>query len=310
MRGVRNKALVAVVAAAAGLLGAGSSQGAPTGVVTAAPAAAPAEVPAAAAGCDTRSSLPASRDESGAAVQRIKKAGTLVVGVDQNSYHWGYRDPQTGQIEGFDIDLAHAVAKALLGDPAKVTFKTVPTAQRIQAIQEHKVDLIARTMTITCDRLQQVAFSVPYFSSGQRLVVPRSAHVDKLEDGVRGKRVCAAKQSSSQTELQQNPRGAAAVTLVDNQLDCLVLMQLGQVDATLTDTTLAAAQTAQDPTVEMAGEQIVPAYMGIAMNQKDTDLVARVNQVLADYRAGGGWQASYQRWLAASMGADPAQYLP
>ncbi|MER5641966.1 glutamate ABC transporter substrate-binding protein [Kitasatospora sp. NPDC002227] len=305
MRGVRNRALVTVVALAAGLLGAGSSQGAD------APAAArPEAAPAAAGSCDTRSSLPPSRDESGSKIRAIKQRGKLIVGVDQNSYHWGYRNPQTGRIEGFDIDLAHAIAKALLGDPDKVVLKTVPTAKRIEAVQNGDVDLIARTMTITCDRLQQVAFSVPYFSSGQRLVVPKSAHVTSVDQGLRGKRACAADQSSSQTELKANPHGTASVRIVANQLDCLVLMQLGEVDATLTDTTLAAAQTSQDPTVELAGEQIAPAYTGIAMKKENTDLVARVNQVLADYRSDGGWQASYQHWLAASMGTDPTPYLP
>ncbi|GAA2140856.1 glutamate ABC transporter substrate-binding protein [Kitasatospora kazusensis] len=298
--------LVAVVALAAGALGAGTSQGA-TERVAAAPRLAPAAP--ADSGCDMRS-LPPSTYEGGSKVQAIKKAGKLVVGVDQNSYHWGFRNPQTGRIEGFDIDLARAVAKSILGDPDKITFKTVPTARRIEAVKNGEVDLITRTMTITCDRLTQISFSAPYFSSGQRLVVPKAAKVTSVAQGLKGRRACVADQSSSQTELARNSRGAASVKVVENQLDCLVLMQLGQVDATLTDTVLAAAQTSQDPTVEMAGETIAPAFMGIAMKKEDTDLVARVNQVLADYRADGGWQDSYNRWLAPSMGVSSAQYLP
>ncbi|WP_441249892.1 glutamate ABC transporter substrate-binding protein [Kitasatospora sp. McL0602] len=316
-RTLRARALVVAVAVAAGLLGAGTSQGAPEGATASLRAEAvpglnaalnPGLAPAADT-CDMRS-LPPSRDESGKKIQAIKQRGAVVVGVDQNSYHWGFRNPQTGKIEGFDIDLAHAIAKALLGDPDKVVFKTVPTAKRIEAIQQGQVDLITRTMTITCDRLQQVAFSTPYFSSGQRLVVPKAAHVTSVAQALNGKRACAAATSASETELKTHPRGAASVTIVENQLDCLVLMQLGKIDATLTDTTLAAAQTSQDPTVEMAGETILPAYTGIAMNKNDKDLVARVNQVLADYRASGGWQDSYNRWLASSMGADSSQYLP
>ncbi|MCA6096676.1 transporter substrate-binding domain-containing protein, partial [Streptomyces sp. SCA3-4] len=67
----------------------------------------------------------------GPAVQRIKNRGRLVAGVDQNSYRWGYRDPATGELSGFDIDLVRAVAKAVLGDPGKVTFLAIPTNQRI-----------------------------------------------------------------------------------------------------------------------------------------------------------------------------------
>lgn len=311
MSGVRPATLVLAVAAAlaASMLGpAESSQGAPGTVRAAAPRLAPAADPAV-DGCDLTSSVPASRDESGPKVQQIKQRGTLVVGVDQNSYHWGYRDPQTGQIQGFDIDLARAVAKAILGDPDRITFRTVPTDQRIQAVQSGEVDLLIRITTISCDRLQQVAFSTPYFRIWQSLVVPKSVHATTDAEALRGRRVCVADQSSSQTELQQDSRGAAQVRVVENQLDCLVLMQLGQVDATLTDSELAAAQVAQDPNVQVIGEHLDPGYLGIAMRKQDTDLVARVNAVLPDYLK-GDWQQSYAHWLAPTMGQSPTPYLP
>ncbi|GAA0696549.1 glutamate ABC transporter substrate-binding protein [Kitasatospora atroaurantiaca] len=307
MRTVRTRVLLLAAVVAAGLLGAGTSHGAP-GVAAHVPERAPEQAAAGPADDCSGQTLPPSSAESGPKVQEIKHRGTLIVGVDQNSYHWGFRNPQTGRIEGFDIDLARAVAKAVLGDPEKVTFKTVPTAKRIEAIRTGQVDLITRTMTITCDRWKEISFSAPYFASGQRLVVPKAAKVTTMAQGLNGKRACVADQSSSQAELKRDSRGASEVKVQENQLDCLVLMQLGKVDATLTDVALAAAQAAQDPTVEVAGETIAPAHMGIAMKKEDTDLVARVNQVLVDYRADGGWQASYDRWLASSMGASSAEY--
>ncbi|MFJ1704150.1 glutamate ABC transporter substrate-binding protein [Kitasatospora sp. NPDC088346] len=306
-RTVRARALVAAVALAAGVFGAGTSQGAPGGGIRAELAAAPALAPEA-DGCDTTKSVPAAKDADGAKIRKIRERGALVVGVDQNSYHWGYRNPQTGSIEGFDIDLAHAVAKSILGDPNKISFKAVPTARRIDAVKAGEVDVVIRTTTITCARLQEVAFSKPYFAAGQRLVVPKSARATGLEQGLKGKRVCAAASSSSDTELKANRHGAADVIVVENQLDCLVLMQLGKVDATLTDAVLAAAQAAQDPTVEAVGETLLAGWMGVVVNQADTDLVAWVNQALLDYRADGGWRRSYDHWLAASMGASPEPY--
>ena len=198
----------------------------------------------------------------------------------------------------------------MLGDPEKITFRTVPTARRIDAIKNGEVDLITRTMTITCDRLKEVAFSVPYFRTGQQVVVPRAAKVPSLAAAFKGRRACVAAQSSSEAELKRDARGTSAVRVVENQLDCLVLMQLGQVDTTLTDGALAAAQAAQDPTVQVLDESISDAYMGVAVNKAAPDLVAWVNQVLAEYRSGGGWQRSYARWLAPTMGASTAPYLP
>ncbi|MEV4611945.1 glutamate ABC transporter substrate-binding protein [Kitasatospora sp. NPDC049258] len=311
IRTVRARALVAAVALAAGVLGAGTSLGAPLGApqgAARAQAPAAAELAPAADTCDSTRSVPPGKDANGAKIRKIRERGTLVVGVDQNSYHWGYRNPQTGMIEGFDIDLAHAIAKSVLGDPNKITFKAVPTARRIEAVKAGEVDLVIRTTTITCARLQEVAFSKPYFAAGQRLVVPKSAKATGIDQGLKGKRVCAAASSSSDTELKTDKHGAAEVTVVENQLDCLVLMQLGKVDATLTDAVLAAAQAAQDPTVEVVGETLLPGWMGVVVNQADADLVAWVNQALLDYKADGGWRRSYDHWLADSMGSSSDQY--
>jgi polar amino acid transport system substrate-binding protein len=303
------RAATALTAAllAAGLIGADSSRGA---VPAPSPALRiPVAAPMADTSCNTAVSLPPAKNPDGAKIQQIRTRGTLIVGVDQNSYNWGYRNPLNGQIEGFDIDLARAIAASILGDPSKVTFKAVSTARRVDAVKNGEVDMVARTMTITCDRLKDIAFSTPYFRVSQSVVLPKATPFTSIPDALRGKRVCAADKSSSATELASGRQATAEVRIVENQLDYLVLMQLGKVDVTLADTSLAYAQAAQDPMVKVPHDTIVPAFMGVGMNKADPDLVAWVNQVLVDYRANGGWQASYDKWLAASMG-DAKPYVP
>ena len=230
---------------------------------------------------------------SGDAVRRIQQRGYLTVGVDQNSYLWGYRDPETGQIVGFDIDLVKAIAKDILGSDAKIVYKTIPTDQRITAVQDHSVDMVVRTMSITCDRIKQVAFSTAYFEVGQQLLVPKTGTaVTGFDDSLTGRTVCAASGST------------AEALLVPNQLDCLVRLQLGQADAVLTDNALAAGQAAQDPAVHLIGQPLTKETYGVAMNLSDTDLVRRVNKVLDDYRSGGAnspWMQAYGKWLAHNL---------
>ncbi|MEU1311753.1 glutamate ABC transporter substrate-binding protein [Streptomyces cinnamoneus] len=235
----------------------------------------------------------------GPAVQRIKNRGRLIAGVDQNSYRWGYRDPATGELSGFDIDLVRAVAKAVLGDPGKVTFLAIPTNQRIPALEKGKVDIIARTMTINCDRIRQVAFSTAYFEAGQQVLAPKGSPVTAFDDTLKGKKVCTAKGSTGESELKHESHGAFVLT-VPNQLDCLVRLQLGQVDAVITDSALAAGQAAQDPSVRLVGKPFTTESYGVAMNLGDADLVRRVNAVLEDYRRGGAtspWMQAYRKWL-------------
>ncbi|MFR9796207.1 glutamate ABC transporter substrate-binding protein [Streptomyces sp. MS06] len=241
----------------------------------------------------------------------------LVVGVDQNSYRWGYRDPNTegARLEGFDIDLVHRIAADILGDPDAVQFKAIPTDQRIPAIRSGRVDMVVRTMTITCAREREVAFSAPYFKTGQQVLAPKSSTITGYDGSLAGKRICTAAGSTAYLKLSGDreagrlPATADISTTVPNQLDCLVRLQLGEVDAVVTDGALAASQAAQDPTVELKGTAFTTEYYGVAMRKDADDLVRRVNRVLVGYRA-SGWQASYDTWLSATLGKDAAPSMP
>ncbi|MEU6573923.1 glutamate ABC transporter substrate-binding protein [Streptomyces sp. NPDC046805] len=247
----------------------------------------------------------------------------LIVGIDQNSYRWGYRNPNAkgAELEGFDIDLAHRIAREILGDPDAVQFKAIPTSRRIPAIKDGRVDMVVRAMTITCDRLADVAFSAPYFKTGQQVLAPKSSSITGYNGSLAHKRICTAAGSTAYTKLEEDRkegRLAASADIsrtVPNQLDCLVRLQLGQADAVVTDAALAASQAAQDPTVELKGAAFTTEYYGVAMKKDAGDLVRRVNHILVDYRA-DGWQASYDKWLSATLGKSstpseppPPQYL-
>ncbi|WP_240529334.1 glutamate ABC transporter substrate-binding protein [Streptomyces antioxidans] len=265
---------------------------------------------------------------SGPAIKRIKnrkvnghKLNKLIAGVDQNSYRWGYRDPATGDLTGFDIDLVHAIADDIFGDPDAVIFRTIPTSQRIKALQQGKVDVVVRTMTINCDRIKDVAFSTAYFQAGQQVLAPDGTSITGYNKTLRGKKVCTAQGSTAEAELDKPDTGAEhlgaiRVKPVPNQLDCLVRLQLGQVDAVITDNALAAGQAAQDPSVKLVGSRFTDELYGVAMNKDDDDLVRRVNKVLENYRQGGAgspWMKAYQKWLAKDFSTaqeNPAPPAP
>jgi polar amino acid transport system substrate-binding protein len=246
-------------------------------------------------------SLTPSTSDSGPDVQAIIKRGRLIAGIDTNSYEWGFRDPSTGQLEGFDITLVHALAQAILGNANDVEFLSIPTADRIPALQSGEVDVVVRTMTISCAREQQVSFSSPYFDAGQEVLVPKSSTITGYNSTLKGKRVCAATGSTAADFLQTNDFGSTVVP-VENQLNCLVLMQLGLIDATITDNALGAGQVAQDPTTHLVGGLMDSETYGVAMKLGSTDLVRRVNAVLDDFRDSGAWMDDYNQWLRNSLG--------
>ncbi|MET8829953.1 glutamate ABC transporter substrate-binding protein [Streptomyces sp. NPDC004610] len=256
----------------------------------------------------------------GATIEAIKERGHLLVGVDQNSFGWGYRDPnrqgQDVQLEGFDIDLARRIAQELLGSPDEIIFKAIPTNQRIPAIQSGQVDMVVRTMTISCTRMEEVDFSAPYFMTGQQVLAPVTSDITGYDESLAGQEICSASGSTAHDTLAADQKAgelakdADISTTVPSQLDCLVRLQLGEVDAVVTDGALAASQAAQDPTVSLKGERFTTEYYGVAMKKGADDLVRRVNRILEDYRQDNGWRDSYDRWLSDTMGADSESATP
>ncbi|MEW1625866.1 glutamate ABC transporter substrate-binding protein [Streptomyces sp. NPDC089173] len=314
--GVTAMAVACVITAALTLLPLSHHSGRTAGVDTVG-GGTTATLPVRAEACtDPEASLPPSSAD-GPGIAKIKARGKLVAGVDQNSYRWGYRNPYSGELEGFDIDLVRALAKDILGDPNAVIFRAIPTNQRIAALERDRVDVIVRTMTINCKRLEQVSFSTAYFRTGQQILAPKDSAITGYDGSLKGKRVCSGEGTTAYEALEKESYGAIFKDELDgtgrdpdrltvpNQLDCLVRLQLGEVDAVLTDNALGAGQAAQDPAVTLKGTgPFTTEFYGVAAKKGADDLVARVNKVLVDYRAGGqdsAWMVSYRKWLAAGL---------
>jgi polar amino acid transport system substrate-binding protein len=276
------------------------------------PAVIPSAAPGSTAGCgDPTASLaptgtlPApGQMPAGSTMARILKDGRLKVGVDQNTYLFGYRDPATGQIVGFDIDIAHAIAKAIFGDPNKIQFIAITSAQRITYVQNGTVDMVADTMTITCDRWHDVDFSTVYYMAGQAVLVP-SSYVGTSILSLSGKKVCAAIGSTSITNIAANKAVLVPVAVKD-WTDCLVMLQQGEVDAISTDDTILRGLAAQDPYTKLLPGTFTQEPYGLAISPVSPDFVRFVNGVLEQMRSDGEWAAIYTKWLHTTAPTPPA----
>lgn len=253
-------------------------------------------------GCEPRASyrprggLPApGAMPAGSTMARIAARGHLVIGVSQTTYLFGYRDPESGEIVGVDIDIARQVSRALFGDPNKIRFRSMAAAERIPAIKAREVDMIIRTTSMNCERWRDVAFSTSYYEAQQRVLVRSDSKVRGIQD-LGGKKVCAAAGSSDLANIAAAPSRPVPVSAVE-VLDCLVLLQQGQVDAVSNDDAQLAGFVAQDPTTRVVGPAIRTEPYGIMMSQSTVDLVRFVNGVLARMRSDGSLAAIYRKWL-------------
>lgn len=245
---------------------------------------------------------------SGSYMDTIRKRGRLIAGVSADSLLLGARNPLTGRIEGFDIEMLRLVSQAIFGDPDKIDLRVITTAQRIPALIDGRVDIVARNMTINCARWQQIAFSAEYYRSGQKVLVPLGSKAQSLAD-LSGKRVCAPRGSTSLANLAD----FAAVVPVgaDTHTGCLVLFQQGAVDAITGDDTVLAGLSAQDPYAAVTKAKAFTAEpYGLGISLKHPEFVRFVNAVLERAKADGSWKRAYDRWLAAALGPAPAPPAP
>jgi polar amino acid transport system substrate-binding protein len=253
---------------------------------------------------DPLASYAPSATAQGSTLAKIRERGRLVAGVSADTYLLGSRNPLTGQIEGFDIDMVKAVAEAILGDEDLYQLKVITAAQRIPALEKGEVDIVARNMTITCDRWEQIAFSSEYYRSGQKILVRKGSKAKSISD-LGGQKVCAPKGTSSMDNLIKAAPRAIPVA-ADNHTGCLALFQQGEVAAITGDDTVLAGLAAQDPYAVVPAQKAFTAEpYGLGFNKDDVDLVRFVNARLARMRTDGEWTRIYNRWLREALGPAP-----
>ncbi|MFC9361955.1 glutamate ABC transporter substrate-binding protein [Rhodococcus sp. NPDC057014] len=237
---------------------------------------------------------------AGGAVAAIRARGRLIVGVDQSTNLMSFRDPVTGTLSGFDVDIAREIARDLLGDPSRIEFRLLTSAARLDALESNDVDIVARTFTITCERAERIAFSTVYFRASQRLLVRADAATVTLES-LANRRVCSLVDTPSLDAVQRLVPTATIVAVRDLD-DCLIVLQQRQADAASTDDVILAGMAVQDPHLEVTGPELQLDQYGIGVNKDHDDLVRAANGTLERVRSDGTWMRLYDRWLAAPLG--------
>jgi polar amino acid transport system substrate-binding protein len=233
---------------------------------------------------------------AGSFMERIKRRGYLIAGVNSGFLGYGYLNPFTGRIEGFEIDLAREVARAIFGDTKnRLQLRALTVPQRFPAVNNGDVDIVVDAVTITCSRRRQVDFSTVYYDAKQRVLVPIGSKARSIQD-LGGERVCASAGSTPITVIQRQPSHPRAVG-EPQAIDCLVALQQGRVDAISTDDAILFGFRAQDPYTKLVGPSLADVPYGMAISRAHPDFVRFVNGVLAKVRADGTWRREYAHWL-------------
>lgn len=280
----------------------------PTSTATTAPQAPPAEPACGDPAVSLRPDGPAGSEvPAGSYMAGIRERGRLRVGVDVGTLRMSAVNPETGVIEGFDVDVAREVAAALLGSRDDVELIGLPSGSRVDALVDGRVDVVASTFTPTCRRREEVDFSAPYIYSAERVLVRRDDPARSLAD-LEGRPVCA---TANTTAIENVIAAEAPIPYpVTERMECLALLQQGVVAAAATNDTILAGFAAQDTNLMIVGpnERVEPASLGLPLGHDE--FTRYVNAVLEDVAASGRWDEIYDAWLADILGPSPGPPAP
>ena len=238
----------------------------------------------------------------GTALRAIQDRGKLIVGVKYDQPGFGFLNPTTNQVEGFDVEIAREIAKRIFGNPDAIEFKESISKNRIPYLNDGTVDIVVATMTANEERSQQIDFSDAYYVAGQSLLVKKDSDIQSIDD-LKGKTVSTAKGSTSEKNIRAKAP-EAKVDLYDTYADGLQAVLSGRADALTTDDIILYGFQSQNPEqIKVVGGQFTKEPYAIGLKKGNTELLEVVNATIREIKQNGRWAEIYKQFI-------PEQQIP
>jgi glutamate transport system substrate-binding protein len=242
---------------------------------------------------------------AGTTMAELQEAGEITIGVKFDVPPFGLNNPETGEVEGFDVDLGNYIADRLGVEPV---FREATSDNRIPLLVDGTIDLILSTMTITEERDLEIDFSEPYYVANGDVLVPSGADIQSLDD-LNGNTVCTALGSTYQDTIKQEAPDAD-LRLVDLYSECFDQVQTGQVDAVSTDNVILTGMVIQDDSLEILDLDYTTEPYGAGIPDGDTEFKQFVDDSITEFIDSGAWQETYDEWVGQYIPEDQQQGPP
>ncbi|MCR5253191.1 MAG: amino acid ABC transporter substrate-binding protein [Treponema sp.] len=235
------------------------------------------------------------------AVEALKARGTFILGLDDSFPPLGFRDNDTNEITGYDIDLAKEVAKRL-----GVEFKAQPIdwdAKEME-LETGKIDCIWNGFTITEERKSALSFTEAYLNNEQVLVVRANSGIKSLSD-MKGKILGLQSGSSAQEAVDDNPAFAASIgktIFFKDNITALNDLDIGGIDAVVMDSVVANYSIAQTkkPFV-VVDEALANEGYGVGFRKNEPELRDKVWEILKEMTADGTVESISNKWFGKNI---------
>lgn len=233
-------------------------------------------------------------------LQRVRQNGTLRIGTDATYPPLEY--VENGQFEGFEIDLANAVAREL---GVRAEFINASFDGIFPALQNGSFDAVVSSVTITPERSASMLFSDPYYDSGQLIAVRQGTQGITTPNELVGKKVGVQINTTAHSDLQKRTGVDVAVY---NTIDLALLdLKNGRIDAVVGDAPVLRFMIRQSfQELQTVGRRFTDEKFGIVFAQSSEDLRRATNAALWRIQDSGEYDRIHEKWFgeAAERAAD------
>ncbi len=204
-----------------------------------------------------------------------------------------------GGYSGFEVELAEAMVEWMFDDQVAIEWVGLSSGERFSALEQDQVDLLVRTVVHTISRNQVALWSDPYFIGGVRMLVREDGGITAFED-LDGKLVSVIESSAVQ-ELVRAQAATSGVEVVEVPFEtggeALAAFLEGQADAYFDDWILLLIQTAEDPSLQVAGDFLQRQPFAVGVRPGEHEFRNDINQALRAILEDGTYDTIYGSWF-------------
>ena len=202
---------------------------------------------------------------------------------------------KSGQVQGFDIDIAKALCKEM---GMEYEFKVQDWDDLIPGLLAKKFDVIIASMSITDERKQKVDFSNKYYQTPARFVAKKGAGITVSKEGLKGKKIGVQRATIHENFVRDMFGNAVTIKAYAGQDEANMDLVAGRVDLVIADATVLLGgfiNTDAGKGFEFTGPSYVDKKwfgdgVGIALRKGDNDLRQKLNKAIDAIRANGVYQ--------------------
>ena len=251
----------------------------------------------------------ADAQEATGTLAKLKRTGTITLGVRDGSVPFSYLDDQQRYI-GYSVDLCLKVVDALRAQLAlpglKVKMNPVTSANRIPLIANGTIDLECGSTTNNRERQQQAAFTPTMFVVANRLLSKKSSGIRSLAD-MKGKTLVVSAGTTGQklmTVLNAQRRLGMKIVVGKDHPESFLMLDTGRAQAFANDDVLLAAQVAAARApgdYQLSAEALSVEPYAIMMRRGDPQFKAAVDSALHKFYQSGQLAAAYAKWFTSPI---------